>query len=385
MKTVVLRAPLLSYSGYGTHSRQIFKWLLTQNVNVITQVVPWGLTSWMINPDYENGLVKEIMDRSRSTSKKPDVSIQVQLPNEWSPDLAKKNVGVSAYVESDKCNPQWILASNQMDHIVVPSNHVKNCIENTGAVQVPLSVIPEAFYDAISSKDLPHLQLELDTDFNFLLVGQITGNNPHNDRKNIFNTLKWFCEEFKDDKDVGLVFKTNSGRNTKIDRKITRKLLNAVLKEVRPGIYPKVHFLHGSMTQQEMASLYRHPSIKAFVSLTRGEGYGLPLLEAAASGLPVITTNWSGHLDFMKRGKFIGVNYKLDDVHPSRVDGKIFVKGSKWAEPLESDAKKRLRKFRDSHELPQSWAKDLQETLLEEYSQDQINTIYTEHLSGLFE
>jgi len=339
----------------------------------------------MVNPEYENGLVKEIMDRSRPLEKKPDVSIQIQLPNEWSPDLAKKNIGISAYVESDKCNPQWILSSNQMDQIIVPSNHVKTCIENTGALSVPLTVIPEAYYDSIVADDIPPLEMELSTDFNFLLVGQITGNNPHNDRKNIFNTLKWFCEAFKDDSDVGLVFKTNSGRNTKIDRKVTRKLLSAVLKEVRPGEFPKIHFLHGSMTQDEMAALYRHPKIKAFISLTRGEGFGLPLLEAAASGLPVIATNWSGHLDFMGKGKFVKVQHELQDIHPSRVDGRIFVKGSKWAEPTEADAKKRLTKFRKSHDTPLGWAKDLQPILVKEYSQSNINMLYSKALSGLFE
>ena len=82
MKSVVIRAPLLSYSGYGTHARQVFRWLLTKDVEVYTQVVPWGATSWMINPDYEDGLIGEIMKRSVQFKQKPDVSFQVQLPNE---------------------------------------------------------------------------------------------------------------------------------------------------------------------------------------------------------------------------------------------------------------------------------------------------------------
>lgn len=383
MKTVVMRAPLLSYSGYGTHARQIFRWLLTKDVDVYTQVVPWGATSWMINPDYEDGLVGEIMKRSVQLEKKPDVSFQVQLPNEWDPTLAKKNVGVSAYVETDRCNPKWVLASNQMDAIVVPSTHVKNCIAATGALSIPLYVIPEAYYDSIAEKKLPKLNLSLSTDFNFLIVGQLTGNNPHNDRKNIFNTVKWICETFRNDENVGIVLKTNSGKNTKIDRVVTTKLLTSLMSEIREGPHPKLHFLHGAMTQEEMASLYRHPKIKAFVSLTRGEGYGLPLLEAAASGLPIMATNWSGHLDFLNRGKFIKVQYQLADIHKSRIDNRIFVPGTKWAEPLEHDAKRRLTKFRQQPDIPKAWAKDLKKTLLKEYSQESINLIYDEAFGGL--
>jgi len=383
MKSVVIRAPLLSYSGYGTHARQVFRWLLTKDVDVYTQVVPWGATSWMINPDYEAGLVNEIMKRSVQLQKKPDVSFQVQLPNEWDPTLAKKNVGISAYVETDRCNPQWILASNQMDAIVVPSAHVKNCIEATGALSVPLHIIPEAYYDSIAKKKLPKLDIDFSTDFNFLIVGQLTGNNPHNDRKNIFNTIKWICETFHNDENVGIILKTNSGKNTKIDRVVTTKLLTALMDEARDGPNPKLHFLHGAMTQEEMASLYRHPKIKALVSLTRGEGYGLPLLEAAASGLPVMATNWSGHLDFLNKGKFLKVQYQLADVHRSRIDNRIFVPGTKWAEPLEHDAKRRLSKFREQPDMPTKWAQDLKKILVKEYSQESINLIYDEALGGI--
>ena len=381
MKTVVIRAPLLSYSGYGTHSRQIFKWLLTQNVNVITQVVPWGMTSWMINPDLEDGLVGEIMERSKPLKAKPDVSIQVQLPNEWDPSLAKKNVGVTACVETDQCNPQWVLACNQMDMVIVPSEHSRTCIENTGSLSVPLHVVPESYYESIPAKK--GMKLPIDTNFNFLLFGQLTGSNPHSDRKNTFNTIKWLCEEFKDNSDVGIIIKTNSGKNTKIDKVVTEKMLRSLLKEVRSGPYPKVHFLHGSFSQDEIASLYKTKSIKALVSLTRGEGFGLPLLEAAASGLPVIATNWSGHLDFLNKGKFIKVGYSLQEVHKTRIDGRIFLPGMKWAEPVEIDAKARLRKFYNSNAMPKKWAKELSTVLQEEYSQEAICKRYNEVFNGL--
>ena len=68
---------------------------------------------------------------------------------------------------------------------------------------------------------------------------------------------------------------------------------------------PNVYLLHGDLSQTEMNYLYNHPKVKAFVSLTHGEGFGRPLLEATMTGLPIITSAWSGHLDFLNNDLFL--------------------------------------------------------------------------------
>ena len=382
-KKVIIRAPLMSLSGYGTHCRQIFKWLISRDdLEVMTQPVPWGITSWMINPDLEEGLIGEIMGRTTQTCSS-DVSFQVQLPNEWDSTLGNKNVGVSAFVETDVCNPQWVNGfCNNMDMIIVPSEHVRGTIENSGVSRTSIKVIPESYYDCVR-RDTPTLGIDFETNFNFLVVGQLTGRNPENDRKNVFYTIKWLCELFSNDPNVGVVIKTNSGSNSTVDRDVTEKIFRKLVQEVRPGPYPRIHFVHGELTPEEMCGLYRHPKIKALLSLTRGEGYGLPMLEAAACDLPVIATNWSGHLDFLNKGKWLGVGYTLNPVHPSRIDNNIFIEGSKWANPSEVDAKKKLQKFRNSPRMPTTWAGELGKVIREEYSQKAISVLYDEALEEL--
>ena len=206
MLNVVLRAPLLSVSGYGVHCRQIFKWLSKkEEFSLTTQVVQWGNTSWMINPDLEGGMIGEIISSSKNIINGSfDISFQVQLPDEWDTNLAKINVGVSAVVETDRCNPEWIKSMNSMDAVIVPSEHVKNIILATGAITTKLFVVPEWYFEQIDSEEDHTLDLEIDTDFNFLTVAQFTGHDPYTDRKNLYFTVKWFCEAFANDKDVGL-------------------------------------------------------------------------------------------------------------------------------------------------------------------------------------
>lgn len=385
-KNVLLRGPVLTQSGYGVHARQVARWLLSrEDINVEIQALPWGNTPWLIDREIDDGFIGKIMERTVDPSgKRYDVTVQLQLPNEWDTSFSRTNIGITAGVETDRCNPEWVDACNRMSMVIVPSNHAKNCLTSSGNVKTPIVVIPEAYNECITQQTKTKIdELQLSTEFNVLLFGQLTGNNAENDRKNIFYTIKWLCETFQNDEDFGIVIKTNAGRNTSIDKKLVTQTLQNVLREVRKTKFPKVYLLHGDLSDSEVSSLYVHPKIRALVSLTRGEGYGLPILEAAASGLPVIATAWSGHVDFLSHGKYLEIPYKLVPVHQSRIDGKIFMPGTNWAFPNEEEFKKKIKKFRNSFSIPKEWAQDLKEKIVEKYSIDKIIGLYNEETKEL--
>jgi hypothetical protein len=378
MKKVIVRGPLLSISGYGEHSRQVFKWAISNpDFDVRCEITPWGMTSWHVNPDSENGLIGQIMQRSNSQEFAADLTFQIQLPNEWNPALGKVNVGISAVVETDKCNPAWVDCCNRMSCIIVPSEFAKSSLTKSGTLNVPCFVVPESF-NPMMVGDAPGLELsEVTTQTNFLLVGQVTGNTPDLDRKNIFFTVKWFCETFKDDRSVSLIIKTNLGTQSCFLRTQTIDIFKKLLSEVRTGEFPKVHILTGEMTTTEMGQLYRSPKVDALISLTKGEGFGLPILEAAANDLPAIVTGWSAHNEFLSLGKYVKVDYDLIPVHPQKIDGQIFVQGMSWSQPREEDSKKKMKKFASSKLVPREWAKELGKKIRDSYSTEMINDRYT--------
>ena len=328
---VLLRAPLLTNSGYGVHSRQIFAWLHSRkDVELTVECLRWGSTSWIIDGERDNGLIKKIMDCSKPLeSGSYDISFQVQLPDEWDENLANKNIGVTAAVETDKCNSAWLDSCNKMDTVVVPSKFTKNVIKRSGIVTTPIVVIPESFNNKITNRSAVDKALnssnfkKIDTDWNLLIIAQLTSQSPETDRKNLINTLKWSCKALKDKKDSGIVIKTNFGKGTSNDKKMTTEYLKNVVGQIREGEHPKIHLVHGNLRQDEIAALYHHRKIKAFAIATRGEGYGLPLIESAAAGLPVIATNWSGHLEFLNRDNFYPVDYELVDIPDEKIDNRI--------------------------------------------------------------
>jgi hypothetical protein len=155
-----------------------------------------------------------------------------------------------------------------MDKVITISEHSKWGFTNTTyqgqnsqtnepmtlACNTPVEVV---HYPVKTYKTLPELELNLDFDFNFLVVAQ------QGPRKNLENTIKWFVEENIDQK-VGLVVKTFIKNGALIDREHTEKMLSNVLAKY-PDRKCKVYLLHGRLSDQELASLYTHPKIKALV------------------------------------------------------------------------------------------------------------------------
>ena len=254
-------------------------------------------------------------------TRQPDVWIQITVPNEFQ-KIGKFNIGITAGIETDICTPQFIEGCNNMDLILASSNHTKTVFEKTvydkkdkaGNLQgtVRLETKCEVLFEGldlekyfyIEPKDLPKTELVSDLDtieenFCFLFVGHWLQGDIGEDRKNVGLLIKTFLETFKNKKSKpALILKTMSGPATIMDRDDILKKIENIRKDIS-GSLPNIYFLHGEIEDEDMNHLYNHPKVKAMVSLTKGEGFGRPLLEFTRSKKPVIASNWSGHIDFL--------------------------------------------------------------------------------------
>tara|TARA_R110002110_G_C13237298_1_gene698760 strand:- start:164 stop:886 length:723 start_codon:yes stop_codon:yes gene_type:complete len=144
--------------------------------------------------------------------------------------------------------------------------------------------------------------------------------------------IKVFYESFANKKkQPALILKTNGATYSIMDRENCLEKINQV-KSKFPSDWnlPNVYLLHGSLSDKEMNKLYNHPKVKTFISLTHGEGFGRPLLEASMTGLPIIASAWSGQMDFLSQDNSMLIGGELVQVPKSMVWKDIIIAESQW-------------------------------------------------------
>ena len=398
-KKIFVRGPVLSQSGYGEQSRFALRALRSREdlFDIYVQPVPWGKTGWV----WEDSEFRQWLDErinqtavlGQQKQLQPDISLQITIPNEFQ-KLCPINIGYTAGIETTKVAPEWLQKGNDMDKILVVSNHAKETYanvtyeaknNNTGQVfpyklQKPIEVVwentPKVEAEAIEGFDLPY-------DFNFLMVSQISP------RKNFANAVKWWVEEFID-QEVGLVIKSNIKCNSIMDFESFHKSVKNLLSAY-PDRKCKVHILHGDLSAGQMTGLYTHPKIKAIINIAHGEGFGLPLFEAAREGLPVVTIGWSGQLDFLTHeGKelFQKVNYTLGPVQEQAVWEGVIQKDSMWAYADQGSYKMTLRKTHKTWHKAKETAEKLKTIINEKFSNKSLyekfcSNFYKEEAPGV--
>jgi len=145
--------------------------------------------------------------------------------------------------------------------------------------------------------------------------------------------VKAFYEVFKNKQNApALILKTSQIGSSYVDREEILKRIKLIKKTVNAKTFPNVYLLHGEFTDEEMNSLYNHSKVKAMVSLTKGEGFGRPLLEFTLTKKPLITTAWSGHADFLNPEFTTLIGGQLSNVHPSAAN-QWLLQESQWFTP----------------------------------------------------
>lgn len=346
----IISCPIDTYSGYGARSRDLAKAIIQldkYNVKILPQ--RWGNCPWNFikdHPEEWGFLTPHLLPVGNQLPSRPDIWAQVTVPNEFQP-VGKYNIGFTAGIETTLCAPQWIEGLNRMDINFVSSQHAKQTFINSrfnkqdkngnsaGALELkkPVEVLFEGanieqYFPKNSEFDLN----QIEENFAYLFVGHWMQGIVGEDRKNTGGMLQCFFEAFKNKKKApALILKTSGAGCSIMDREQILDKINQIKNFIPDArTLPNVYLLHGELSDKEMNELYNHKKVKAMVSLTKGEGFGRPLLEFSLTKKPIITTNWSGHTDFLDPEFTTLIGGKLTNVHSSAVLKDMILQEAQW-------------------------------------------------------
>ena len=355
----VISCPIDTYSGYGARARDFVKALYQLKKDEYDiKIMPqrWGSTPWGYIKDHleEWGFLYELFLNGQM-QKQPDIWIQITVPNEFQP-VGKYNLGVTAGIETTLCHATWVEGVNRMNLTLVSSEHAKTVFQqsafeqkdNTGRtinqikLEKPVEVLFEGAnlnkYFHIPDEDLEETELvqaldEIKEEFCYLFVGHWLQGDIGQDRKNVGLLIKTFLETFRNKKQKPALLLKMSGAGASImDREEMLRKIDIIRSQIT-GDLPSIYLLHGELDDQDINNLYNHGKVKAMVSLTKGEGFGRPLLEFTLSKKPLITTSWSGHTDFLFMEYVSLVGGQVTQIHPSAVVENMLIPESGWFSP----------------------------------------------------
>ena len=158
-------------------------------------------------------------------------------------------------------------------------------------------------------------------------------------RKNPDGAARAFAEAFGDRPDAKLVFKTS--RAKKLPAFAER--LKALVGEL--GLASRVVFVDDYLLQDELVALT--DACDAYLSLHRGEGFGLGVAEAMSLGKPVVVTDYSSTTEFCNRDDALPVPYRIEPVPHADDELPIFRHVKEWPEPDVHAAAAALRRLYD--------------------------------------
>lgn len=409
----VISCPIDCYAGYGARARDFIKALYElkkddYEFQIISQ--RWGSTPWgFIKDNYQEwGWLDSLLNKTGQLHRQPDVWIQITVPNEFQP-IGKYNIGVTAGIETTICDPSWIEGVNRMNLTLVSSNHAKQVFQqssfqkndqNGNPIQIiklekPIEVLFEGvdlnkyffikdseYFDVVETE----LQKELNSikeDFCYLFVGHWLQGEIGEDRKNVGLMIKTFFETFKDKKNKpALIMKTSGAGSSIMDRDELLKKIDQI-RSLVIGDLPNVYLLHGELDDKDINDLYNHEKVKAMFNLTKGEGFGRPILEFSLVKKPIIVSGWSGHVDFLNKEFTCQLAGQVTNVHSSAVIQNMILAESQWFSPDINQAKFYLEDVFNKYSKYQELAKRQSHYSKTNFSFDNMKTLLSTYLDKI--
>lgn len=311
-------SPLTDYSGYGEAGRHDVLALLSAGFDVSTVVPRYCLEL----SDF--GELTPIFEKLQGKDNGYDIKILHTTPNTFRTFFEpNKYIIGRVFWETDRLPDDFIRGLEYVNEVWTGSAFNKQAIINAGFTK-PIYIIPEAIQPI--KKDIEPYKTMFDDQKTFTFYSMF----EWTERKNPRALLESYWTEFTEKDNVALVIKTYIDNFLPEKKQEILSYIKRVKKRLNLPYYAPVYIFNGLMNRFQ---IYRfHSTFDCFISTHRGEGWGIPQMEALAIGKPIISTNCGGIHEYLKHEEnaFL-LPYTLTSVNNTR-SPQWYTPAQQWAE-----------------------------------------------------
>jgi glycosyltransferase involved in cell wall biosynthesis len=321
-RPIVWHAPVRDPSGYADEARHFLFALDNTSVQLAARELRWNDRVALLTTDRERTLTRLLASPAAPNAMHV---WHILAPHFQVERSASANVGRTMF-ETDRLPEGWAESCNRMDAVWVPTEFNRQTFSQAGVAADKIAVVPGAIDMTPFDRRTPALRINGARGFNFLSIFDWSL------RKGWDVLIRAYVEEFQADEDVALLFKIHSSMGESMEtivRRVESFLVDTLGRD--PNRIPDVVFQDTNIPDSKMPGLYR--AADCYVMPTRGEGWGRPIMEAMAMGLPAIATNWSGQTEYMNSENSLPIDFSLVDVPEPAWREIPTYRGHRWAEP----------------------------------------------------
>jgi len=348
-------APLFDHSGYAQASRGYVTALHELGVPLTLAPISFEKYKSDLGPEYQ--FMYDLVDNDIDYN----VVIVHTTPEFWHKfkESGRIMVGYTIW-ETSRLHPSWPEYINtNVDKVLVGCEWNVGVFKDSG-VTIPIGCVPHVINDVAYKDAIPYeIDGVSDDTYVFYSIFQFT------ERKHPTALIKAYWSAFQDNENVALILKTYRNDYSDPEKDIIRATLKRMKNDTIAKCHPPIYAVLDMLSREQILGLHKRGD--CYVSLDRGEGFGLSPAEGGVIGNPIIVTGYGGVTEYAKPDNSYLVPYVLTPVFGMPYSPWYRLDQS-WAEPGVVEAANIMKHVYDHREEAKEKGRLLKEYICDNFS-----------------